>query len=166
MIDGIMIILVIGVSGSGKTTVGEKLAEALQYEFQDADDFHPPQNIEKMRQNIPLNDRDRQPWLQALNNAIQKWINLDKNVILACSALKTEYRKQLLVDADNIRLIYLQGSFELIENRLKQRSDHYMKADLLQSQFEALEEPQTGIKIDIAQPIEEIIQKIITELES
>ncbi|MGB3402216.1 MAG: gluconokinase [Microcoleaceae cyanobacterium] len=159
-----MIIIVIGVSGSGKTTVGEKLAEILQYEFKDADDFHPLENIEKMSQKIPLNDRDRQPWLQTLQKEIQQWLAQNQNVVLACSALKQNYRKQLLINSEQMRLVYLKGSFELIENRLKQRSDHYMKADLLQSQFKDLEEPSTAIKIEISQPIEKIVEKIQAQL--
>ncbi len=159
-----MIIIVIGVSGSGKTTVGEKLADRLQYEFKDADDFHPPENIKKMIQKIPLNDQDRQPWLQILQQEIQQWLAQNKNIVLACSALKQEYRKQLFVNSEKMRLVYLKGSFKMIESRLKQRSNHYMKADLLHSQFKDLEEPSTAIEIDISQPIEKIIEKIHAQL--
>lgn len=159
-----MIIIVIGVSGSGKTVVGEQLAKRLNYEFQDADDFHSPENIEKMRQNIPLNDQDRQPWLQKLRKTIQQWLQQDKNVILACSGLKQDYRKQLLVNPQQMQIVYLKGSYELIEKRLKQRSGHYMKADLLHSQFEDLEEPSAAIEIDISQSTEEIIQQIQAQL--
>lgn len=160
-----MIIIVMGVSGSGKTTVGQKLAESLQYEFQDADAFHPPQNINKMRQNLPLNDHDRQPWLQTLQDSIQQWLNQDDDVVLACSVLKQAYREQLWVNPEQMQLIYLKGSFKLIEDRLKQRGDHFMKADLLHSQFEDLEEPQTAIEIDISQPMEEILTVIRRELQ-
>jgi gluconokinase len=114
-----MIILVMGVSGSGKTTIGQKLAESLQYDFQDADDFHPPQNIDKMRQNLPLTDQDRQPWLQTLKDSIQQWLHQERHVILACSALKQGYREQLWVNPEQMQLVYLKGSFELIEERLK-----------------------------------------------
>jgi gluconokinase len=160
-----MIILVMGVSGSGKTTIGQKLAESLQYEFQDADDFHPPQNIDKMRHNLPLTDQDRQPWLQTLRDSIQQWLHQDRHVVLACSALKQAYRKQLWVEPETMQLVYLKGSFELIEDRLKQRDHHFMKAGLLHSQFEDLEEPQTGIKVDISQPVEKTLAAILTELQ-
>lgn len=160
-----MIIVVMGVSGSGKTTVGQKLAESLHYEFQDADDFHSPQNIDKMRHNLPLTDQDRQPWLQTLRDLIQQWLKQDRHVVLACSALKQAYRKQLWVDPEQMQLVYLKGSFELIEDRLKQRDDHFMKADLLHSQFANLEEPQTGIEIDISQPMAEILTTIRRELQ-
>ena len=159
-----MIIIVIGVSGSGKTTVSEQLAKTLNYEFQDADDFHPFQNIEKMRQNIPLTDQDRQPWLQTLQDAIQQWLKQNKNVILACSALKQDYRKQLLVNPQQMQLVYLKGSYELIEKRLKQRSNHYMKVELLESQFKDLEEPSAAIEVDISQSLEEIVKKIQAKL--
>jgi gluconokinase len=160
-----MIILVMGVSGSGKTTVGQKLAESLQYEFQDADDFHPPQNINKMRQNLPLTDQDRQPWLQTLRCLIKQWLHQERNIVLACSALKQAYREQLWVNPQKMQLVYLKGSFELIEERLKQRGDHFMKADLLHSQFADLEAPKIGIEIDISQPIEKILTALLMKLQ-
>ena len=159
-----MIIIVMGVSGSGKTVVGEQLAKRLNYDFQDADNFHSPENIEKMRHNIPLNDQDRQPWLQKLQEAIKQWIQQNKNVILACSALKEDYRKQLLVNPKQMKIVYLKGSYELIKKRLQQRSEHYMKADLLYSQFKDLEEPSAAIEIDISHSTEEIVKQIQAQL--
>ncbi len=159
-----MIILMMGVSGSGKSIIGQKLAEEINFEFKDADEFHPAENVEKMRQNIPLNDSDRKPWLQQMQVEIDNWLEQNKNVVLACSALKEEYRKILWRDDHAMKLVYLKGSYQLIEERLKKRSDHFMKADLLQSQFETLEEPQGGIWVDIALPPPEILQKIRADL--
>lgn len=155
-----MIILVVGVSGSGKTTVGELLAKALNWEFSDADRFHPKTNIEKMSHGIPLNDADRQPWLEAMQRAIDSWLQDDKNMVLACSALKASYRQMLLRDRQRMRLVYLKGSFEQIKQRMEHRPHHYMKVDLLRSQFEILEEPQEGIIVDISLSPEEIVQQI------
>ncbi|MGA7932930.1 MAG: gluconokinase [Kovacikia sp.] len=146
------IILITGVSGSGKTTIGERLAEALGWQFWDGDDFHPVQNIEKMRRGIPLTDRDRAPWLLAMQRAIHSWIETHTPVVMACSALKSSYRQILYQPSDPVYLIYLKGSFELIQQRLNQRQGHYMKADLLKSQFAALEEPENALIIDISQP--------------
>jgi gluconokinase len=159
-----MIILVIGVSGSGKTTVGRMLAESLKWDFSDADPFHPRANIEKMSQGIPLNDEDRKPWLEAMQRAIEQWLQDDKNMVLACSALKAAYRQMLLRDKERMRLVYLKGSFEQIQKRLQERRHHYMKAELLQSQFDSLEEPEEGITVDISESPEVIVQKIKTSL--
>ncbi len=156
-----MIILVMGVSGSGKTTIGQKLAEILNAKFYDGDDFHPEENIAKMRQNIPLTDRDRQPWLQALQQIIDQGVDQHQNIVLACSALKKNYRDQLFKNYQQMTLVYLTGSFDLIKTRLKQRSDHFMREDLLQSQFDALEPPEGGIHIDISQPVETILEEIL-----
>lgn len=156
-----MIILVMGVSGSGKTTVGELLGKSLQWDFRDADDFHPQANIEKMSRGIPLDDADRMPWLLELQGAIDKWLQQDKNVVLACSVLKDSYRQLLLRDKKRMRLVYIKGSLELISERLKQRQNHYMKVELLKSQFDTLEEPQEAIYVDAKELPEAIAQTII-----
>lgn len=154
-----MIVLLMGVSGSGKTTVGKLLANHLGWNFEDADEFHSPANIEKMSQGIPLTDEDRAPWLATLASAIRDWLSGSENVILACSALKQKYRDQLLIDRQ-VKLVYLRGSFELILSRLQQRGSHYMKAEMLRSQFEALEEPQNAIMVDIISPPADIAHEI------
>jgi gluconokinase len=155
-----MVILIMGVSGSGKTTIGEGLALELNWEFKDADEFHPAANIEKMRQGIPLNDDDRRPWLQALRRAIDETLQTNANLILACSALKAAYRQVLGEPSDQVKFVYLKGSFELIEQRLKQRQGHYMKANLLRTQFDALEEPNDAIEVEIDQSPSAIAQQI------
>ncbi|MBE9037997.1 gluconokinase [aff. Roholtiella sp. LEGE 12411] len=157
-----MIVLVMGVSGSGKTTIGLLLADALHWEFKDADAFHSPANIEKMRLGIPLSDADRIPWLQDLQRAIAQWLQEDKNVVLACSALKASYRQFLLLDSDRIKLVYLKGSFEVIQNRLQERHNHFMSEKLLKSQFDALEEPPDAISADVSDPPEMIVDYLKT----
>ncbi len=159
-----MIIIIMGVSGSGKTTIGETLASELGWKFRDADGFHPAANIEKMRQGLPLNDVDRRPWLEALRQAIENAIQTNANLILTCSALKATYRQFLSESSDQVKFVYLKGSFELIEQRIKQRQGHYMKADLLKSQFDALEEPHDAIAVEIDQPPDAIAQQIKTKL--
>ncbi|MDZ8137832.1 MAG: gluconokinase [Nostoc sp. DedQUE04] len=160
-----MIIIVMGVSGSGKTTIGKLLANSLEWEFSDADTFHSPENVEKMRRGIPLSEEDRIPWLQDLQTAIKHWLQENKNVVLACSALKNSYRQFLVVDSDRIKLVYLKGSYELIQMRLKERSNHYMSEKLLNSQFYTLEEPVDTLSMDVAQPPQIIVQNIRTALE-
>ncbi len=157
-----MIVIVMGVSGSGKSSIGKMLASELNWEFFDADDFHPPANIEKMRQGIPLTDADRMPWLLTLQDAIASIIQQARHAVLACSALKSSYREIMLDNCDRsqIRLIYLKGSFQLIQQRLKQRQNHYMSQNLLQSQFDILEEPEDAICVDISQPMDAIAQQI------
>ncbi|MGV0102606.1 gluconokinase [Nostoc sp. DSM 114167] len=160
-----MIIIVMGVSGSGKTTIGKLLADSLEWEFSDADTFHSPENVEKMRRGIPLSEEDRMPWLQDLQTAIKHWLQENKNVVLACSALKNSYRQFLVVDSERIKLVYLKGSYELIQKRLKERSNHYMSEKLLDSQFYTLEEPVDTLSMDVAQPPQIIVQNIRTALE-
>ena len=159
-----MVIVIMGVSGSGKTTIGEALSSALHWRFRDADEFHPAANIEKMRQGIPLNDDDRRPWLEALRHAIEEAHHTNANLILACSALKGSYRDFLGEQSDQVKFIFLNGSFDLIEQRLKQRKGHYMKANLLKSQFDALEEPKDAIAVEIDQSPAAITQQIRTRL--
>ena len=160
-----MIILVMGVSGAGKSTIGNLLAISLGWEFKDADDFHPDDNIEKMSQGIPLSDADRAPWIKKIQTAIDSWLKDEKNVVLACSALKNSYRKLLLRDEEKVKLVYLKGSFELIEKRLQKRQNHYMKSNLLLSQFETLEEPVEAVFVDAGEATEVIINNIKKSLE-
>jgi len=153
-----------GVSGSGKTTIGKLLADSLHWEFSDADAFHSPENIEKMRRGIPLSEADRVPWLQDLQIAERHWLQENKNVVLACSALKNSYRQYLVLDSDRIKPVYLKGSYQLIQKRLQERHNHYMTEKLLKSQFDTLEEPLDTICIDIAQPPQVIVQNIRSAL--
>ena len=148
-----------GVAGSGKTTIGLALAELLQWQFVDADGFHPPANVAKMRAGIPLEDTDRAPWLASLQNAIAGWLEARSNVVLACSALKQSYRDQLLVSPD-VKLVYLRGSRELIADRLTQRQGHYMDPNLLASQFATLEEPQDAVVVGVEADVPEIVALI------
>ena len=141
-----MIVVVMGVAGAGKSTLGVALAARLGWRFLDADDYHPPENVDKMAAGVPLEDEDRWPWLDQLN----KMLVHEKNIVLACSALKESYRQRLLKGVPASRIVYLHGSFELIAARLAQRRHRYMPAALLQSQFAALEPPAEAIAVDVA----------------
>ena len=151
-----MVVVVMGVTGAGKTTVGSLLAQQMGWEFKDADQFHPPANIEKMSHGIPLDDADRAPWLAAMHDAILRWLANGENVVLACSALKRSYREILCMDP-RVKLIYLKGSIELISERVRERQGHYAKADLVSSQFADLEEPEGAITEDVSHTPEEIV---------
>ena len=155
-----MIILLTGVSGAGKTTVGERLADDLGWPFYDGDAFHPKANIEKMRRNVPLTDADRRPWLAALRHHIDDLVSQETDAVVACSALKQAYRDQLLGSPGDVRLVLLKGDFALIQHRMEKRRGHYFKVDLLRTQFDTLEEPTSSLVIDIAQPVEAMVQEI------
>ncbi|MBT3389019.1 MAG: gluconokinase [Chloroflexi bacterium] len=150
-----------GVSGCGKTTVGTALAERLGWNFYDADDFHPPENVAKMASGIPLNDADRYPWLVVLHDLISTSLEKGKPGVLACSALKESYREILLKNNENVQIVYLKGSFNLILSRMQARSSHYMKPEMLQSQFDALEEPEMAITVPISVSVNEIVSYIV-----
>jgi gluconokinase len=154
-----MIVIVMGVVGAGKTTVGNLLAAELGWDFADADDFHPKSNVEKIHQGIPLTDADREPWLDQLRVAIEQWISVAKNVVLACSALKQTYRLKLKVGPE-VRFVYLKGSPELIAHRLGARHGHFADQSILASQFADLEEPQNAFAVEISAPPEQIVGKI------
>jgi gluconokinase len=153
-----------GVSGSGKTTIGRGLAGELGWRFYDADDFHPRSNVEKMARGVPLDDEDRAPWLESLRDLIRLCLGRGESAVLACSALKRSYRAYLLID-ENVKLVYLKGDYELIDERLKNRRGHFMKSKLLDSQFAALEEPERGLTVDISLPPEKIIETIRSRFE-
>ena len=155
-----MIVVVMGVSGSGKSTIGKLLAASLNWDFSDADDFHLVANIEKMSQGIPLTDTDRQPWLEKLQSAIAQWLLQGKNVVLACSALKSSYRQMLWQDTEQMRLVYIKSSFDVLQKRLQQRQNHFMASTLLKSQFDTLEEPKHAIVVDANQPALVSVQQI------
>lgn len=156
--------IVMGVSGCGKTSVGKLLAEQLGWDFYDADEFHPPINVKKMADGIPLNDSDRAPWLASLRGLILSSLKGGKPGVLACSALKELYRQQLLKDNEGIQLIYLKGSYDLIWSRMSARKGHYMKPEMLQSQFETLEEPANALTIDVSTPMDDIISKVLEQM--
>ena len=158
-------VIVMGVSGSGKTSVGQALAEHLRWDFYDADDFHPPENVAKMANGIALNDTDRGPWLAALHNLISSSLKAGHPGVLACSALKERYRQQLLEGNDNVRLVYLKGDYELIWSRMSARHEHFMQPHMLQSQFETLEEPRNALTIDISGSVDDIVKEILTRME-
>ena len=146
---GPLALVLIGVTGSGKTTVGQLLAHQLDWPFHDADDFHPPANVRKMAQGIPLTDADRAPWLECLSSHLNALLDEGQSSVLACSALKETYRRVLGGQGNRVWFAFLKGSEELIAGRISQRQHRYMPAGLLKSQFEALEEPQDALVIDI-----------------
>ncbi len=149
--------VVMGVCGCGKTVVGSRLAERLGARFIDADDLHPPANVEKMRAGIPLDDADRAQWLQLLNARLREAAAAGEPVVLACSALKQRYRDTLAAGLPGLRVVHLAGSREVIAERLRSRQHHYMPATLLDSQFAALEPPTDAIVIDVAMPLEAVV---------
>jgi len=160
-----MIIVVMGVAGSGKTTIGTKLAQALGASYLEGDDLHSPANVEKMSQGIPLTDADRAPWLAAIHTRMQDAVARGQGLVVACSALKRSYRAALARGLP-VTWIYLRGSVDLIRSRLQHRSSHFMKATMLPSQFGALEEPEPSdaIVIDISQPPDAIVEHILSAL--
>jgi len=162
-----MIVIVMGVVGAGKTTVGRLLAEQSGWEFADADDFHPPANVEKIRRGIALNDDDRQPWLERLRGAITQWIAEKRNVVLACSALKRSYRRELAVGPavrKEVRFVYLKGTADQIAERLRARQGHFAGEQILASQFADLEEPDEAVAVEIAATPERIVAEIRRKL--
>jgi gluconokinase len=160
MVAGAMVVVLMGVSGSGKTAVGTRLARALGAEFAEGDDYHPPANVAKMRSGEPLDDADRQPWLEALSREIGAWLDAGKTVVLACSALKQRYRDVLKAGRQGVRFVFLKGDEALIRKRLDGRRGHYMPASLLQSQLAALEEPGDAIIVGIEGTPDAIVAEI------
>ena len=154
-----MIIVIMGVSGCGKTTIGQMLADRVGWPFFDGDAFHPPANIDKMSRGIPLNDEDRAGWLAAIADRMRELIAVNQSGVFACSALKQKYRDQLQV-SDQVKFVYLRGDYELIWSRMQQRPGHYMKPNMLASQFEALEEPLNALTLDITLPVEQLVERI------
>lgn len=159
-----MVVVLIGPMGCGKTTIGNLLAQKLQWSFKDSDDYHPPSNISKMREGIPLNDTDRMPWLDLLHEMIMSAVEHNHHLVLACSALKKVYRDRLGINQNNIISVYLKGSFELLQKRVQARSHHYMPRELLRSQLDTLEAPTRGIIVSIDAGPEEIANEIISLL--
>lgn len=160
-----VVIIIMGVSGSGKSTIGKLLSEELSIEFYDGDDFHPKENIEKMKAGHPLNDHDRAGWLAAIHDFGHHQIRNQQSCIIACSALKKSYRDLLRKDMqDQLKIVYLEGDFQTIQTRLAQRKSHFMPTALLQSQFETLEPPQNAIRVDLRLSPKEIVKNIVKQL--
>jgi gluconokinase len=158
-----VVILLMGVSGAGKSTVGKLLASQMGWVFADADEYHSTQNIEKVRSGIPLTDADRAPWLETLRKLISGWISIQKNAVLACSALRREYRAILQIGPE-VKIVYLKGSPELLRHRLRERHGHFMTEQMLASQLAALEEPSSAVTEDVDQNPEAIVAEIRTRL--
>jgi carbohydrate kinase (thermoresistant glucokinase family) len=155
-----MIVVLMGVAGSGKTTIGTRLAADLGWSFRDADEFHPPENIARMSAGIPLTDADRAPWLAAIRAYAESQLARGESAVLTCSALREAYRHQLIGEDSRIRLVHLAGDYQLILARLNQRTEHFMKPEMLQSQFATLETPTSALTIDVAQPPDVIVREI------
>jgi carbohydrate kinase (thermoresistant glucokinase family) len=160
-----MVLILIGPMGCGKTTIGKMLAEKLGWSFYDGDDFHPEENVEKMRAGIALTDEDRKLWLKKLHANIQDWLRDRQNTILACSALKQDYRDMLGVNQTTVKTIYLKGSYELLRKRVQERQHPYMDKNLLRSQLDTLEEPKDGLTVDISATPEVVIRTIMNHLD-
>ena len=161
-----MVIIIFGVSGAGKTTVGKLLARELGWRFIEADDFHPAANIEKMHSGHPLTDKDRWPWLEQLRQQIERTLSAGENAVLACSALKHAYRYRLRV-SDEIQFVFLRGDYALVEKQLCSRHGHFMNSKLLRSQFADLEEPKPDedvLTIELGRTPLEIVEEIKAKL--
>jgi len=160
-----MIVIVMGVAGSGKSTVGSLLARRLGWRFIEADDYHSRSEIEHMLEGQPLSDEERQPWLAKLRQVLVDCVARNENAVLACSALKESYRRLLVVDAEAVRVVYLKGDPALIRQRLQRRIGHYAHESLLASQYAALEEPHDALIVTIDEEPEQIVQRIIDGLD-
>lgn len=159
-----MVIVLMGVSGAGKTTVGRLLATDLGWSFYDGDDFHPAANVDKMGRGEPLTDADRQAWLDRLRALILRLLSSGESAVLACSALKSSYRQRLARDRQGVRFVYLEGSYDLIEERMEEREDHFMPKELLEDQFETLEEPDATLSVLVDRPPDSIVREIEQKL--
>ena len=155
-----MVILIMGGAGSGKTTIGRALAASLGWSFRDADDFHPAANVAKMSAGQPLTDADRAPWLAAIRAHLDDKLARGENAVVTCSALRESYRAQLLADPARVKLVHLTGDPALLAARIADRTDHFMKPQMLASQLAALEPPRDALAVDIAPPPEKIVAEI------
>jgi len=158
-----VIVIIMGTTGAGKTTIGTLFAAQLNWQVADADTFHPPANIKKMSEGIPLNDADRAPWLEAMRKAILEWIAAGKNVVLACSALKRDYRNELRPSPE-VKIIYLKGTYALFAERIRHRHGHFAGEGILAGQFADLEEPDDAITVDAALLPQQIVAEIRKQL--
>jgi gluconokinase len=158
------VILVMGVSGSGKTTVGQAVARQLGWVFADADDYHPQANRDKMARGEPLGDADRQPWLERLRQLIEENLAQGRSLVLACSALRERYRQVLMEGLPSVQLVYLRGEPALIAQRMKERSGHFMPPSLLESQLNTLEPPSEGLALEIDQSVEAMVAQVVAWL--
>jgi gluconokinase len=159
-----LVVVLMGVSGSGKTTIGTMLARELGWEFHDGDELHPETNRRKMHAGIPLTDEDRRPWLVAIHDLIARCISDGARAIVACSALKQSYRDMIVVDPTTVRLVFLNAPRTLIAERLRKRTGHFFDPALLGSQFDTLEEPSDAIEIDASPAPKEVCRAIRTRL--
>lgn len=160
-------IVVMGVSGSGKTEIGRRLAERLHWAFRDADDFHPAENVAKMRAGTPLDDADRDPWLATLAVVLAEAIAVGPPLVLACSALRRDYRTRLGLPTGRVRLVHLDGTVDMIRKRIEQRAGHFMPATLLDSQLSALERPgpdENAIVVDVSPEPDAIVRRVMAAL--
>ena len=158
-----MVILLMGTTGAGKTTIGKLLAARLNWTFLDADDFHPPANIEKMHNGIPLTDADRWPWLKNIHTELQRLANAGKSAVLACSALKQSYR-DLLSAALDLRVVYLRGSYDVMRQHIESRHGHFAGESILAGQFADLEEPHDALILDVSHSAAQLVGEVISEL--
>jgi gluconokinase len=159
-----MTVIVMGVTGAGKTTIGRALATALGWEFHDGDELHSEESKRKMHRGIALDDADRAPWLSAIRKLIETMLLENRSGVVACSALKQSYRDEIVVDPNLVKVVYLKGSKEVIAERLRNRGGHFMNPDLLQSQFDTLEEPHDAIVVDVSVAPEAIVSAIRARL--
>ena len=160
-----MVVIVIGVAGAGKTTVGRIVAERLGWEFYDADDFHPEVNKQKMHRGIALTDDDRWPWLSAIRTLVERCLAENRPAVVACSALKQSYRDAIVGNAARVKLVYLKGSYELMAQRLARRKGHFFDPHLLRSQFDTLEEPSDALTVDASMTPDRAAQAICAGLD-
>lgn len=164
--SGADVVVVMGASGAGKTTVGARLAQVLGRAFLDADALHPPRNIAKMRRGLPLNDADREPWLNRVRDRIEQYVRAGRPAVVACSALRRAYRARLRVDSA-VRFVYLKGDKALLAERIEHRTDHFFRLrPLLANQLVTLEEPADAITVDAALPVDEIVRRVTAALDA